>query len=88
MKKLNLGLTIAAGLLGGVFCHYIWTQPVQAQNQTPTPLRLSLAKILSARDFNRIQGCRPQGKRDAIAVSRQNAVRLQNECLGAKLDSD
>jgi hypothetical protein len=29
--KLNLALSLAAGLLGGVFTHYVWPAPVHAQ---------------------------------------------------------
>jgi hypothetical protein len=30
MKKLNFMLSLAAGLAGGIFSHYVWTQPVHA----------------------------------------------------------
>lgn len=37
MKKLNVALSIAAGLLGGVVSHFVWTQPVHAQVQSTSP---------------------------------------------------
>lgn len=30
MKKLNMVLSIGAGLLGGFLSHYVWSQPVHA----------------------------------------------------------
>jgi hypothetical protein len=40
MNKLNAIFALAAGLIGGVFSHCLWPQPVQAQTQiaqaTPT----------------------------------------------------
>jgi len=33
MNKLNALLALSAGLMGGVFSHYLWPQPVQAQTQ-------------------------------------------------------
>lgn len=37
MKKLNVPLSIAAGLLGGLLSHYIWTPPVHAQSAESAP---------------------------------------------------
>jgi hypothetical protein len=37
MKKFNLGLSIAAGLLGGLISHFAWVQPVRAQSQLMMP---------------------------------------------------
>jgi hypothetical protein len=37
MKKLNFPLSIAAGLLGGLLSHYVWTQPVHAQSMESAP---------------------------------------------------
>ena len=72
MKKLNLGLTIAAGLLGGVFCHYIWTQPVQAQNQTPTPKEVRAQSFVVVNDKGEIQGVltfgEPKGDRTSVKL--------------------
>jgi hypothetical protein len=36
-RKLNLGLSIAAGLLGGFLSHYISPMPVHAQTQAAPP---------------------------------------------------
>ena len=35
-RQLNLGLSLAAGLLGGLLSHYISVKPVLAQSQTAT----------------------------------------------------
>jgi len=56
MKRLNLGLSIAAGLLGGIFSHYVWTQPVQAQNQAPAPKELRAQSFVVVNDKGEIQG--------------------------------
>jgi hypothetical protein len=56
MKKLNIGLSIAAGLLGGIFSHYVWTQPVQAQNQTPAPKEVRAQSFVVVNEKNEIQG--------------------------------
>jgi hypothetical protein len=56
MKKLNLGQSIAAGLLGGVFSHYVWTQPVQAQNQTPAPKEVRAESFVVVNDKGEVQG--------------------------------
>jgi hypothetical protein len=37
MKKSNLGLSIAAGLLGGLISHFAWAPPVRAQSQLMLP---------------------------------------------------
>ena len=44
-RKLNLGLSLAAGLLGGMLSHYIFSEPVHAQVQTPP------AKEIRAQSF-------------------------------------
>jgi len=36
-RKLNIVLSLAVGLLGGISSHYLWPQTVQAQAQTPAP---------------------------------------------------
>ena len=56
MKKLNIGLSIAAGLLGGIFSHYIWTQPVQAQNQTPAPKEVRAQSFVVVNEKGETQG--------------------------------
>ena len=72
MKKLNLGLSIAAGLLGGVFSHYVWTQPVQAQNQVPAPKELRAQSFVVVNDKGEIQGVltfgEPKGDRTGIKL--------------------
>lgn len=56
MKKLNLGLSIAAGLLGGVLSHYVWIQPVQAQNQAPAPKEVRAESFVVVNDKGDVQG--------------------------------
>ena len=56
MKKLNIGLSIAAGLLGGIFSHYVWTQPVQAQNQTPAPREVRAQSFVVVNEKGETQG--------------------------------
>jgi hypothetical protein len=72
MKKLNLGLSIAAGLLGGVFSHYVWTQPVQAQNQAPAPKEMRAQSFVVVNDKGEIQGVltfgEPKGDRTSIKL--------------------
>jgi len=72
MKKLNLGLSIAAGLLGGIFSHYVWTQPVQAQNQAPAPKELRAQSFVVVNDKGEIQGVlsfgEPKGDRTRINI--------------------
>jgi hypothetical protein len=62
MRKMNLGLAIAAGLFGGVLSHYIWTQPVQAQNQTPAPKEVRAQSFVVVNDKGEIQGVLTFGK--------------------------
>lgn len=45
MKNLSVPLAIFAGLLGGVFSHYIWPQPAQVQTRT-TP-----SDVVAAQSF-------------------------------------
>jgi hypothetical protein len=56
MKRLNLGLSIAAGLLGGVFSHYIWTQPVQAQNQPTVTKEVRAQSFVVVNEKGDVQG--------------------------------
>jgi len=56
MKKLNIGLSIAAGLLGGIFSHYVWTQPIQAQNQAPAPKEVRAQSFMVVNEKGEIQG--------------------------------
>jgi len=70
MKKLNIGLSIAAGLLAGVFSHYIWTQPVQAQNQPapnqnqPVPKEVRAQSFVVVNDKGEVQGVLTFGEPD------------------------
>ena len=56
MKKMNIGLSIAAGLLGGIFSHYVWTQPVQAQNQLPAPKEVRAQSFVVVNEKGELQG--------------------------------
>jgi hypothetical protein len=56
MKKLNLALSIAAGLLGGVLSHYVWTQPVQAQSRIPAPKEIRAQSFVLVDDKGAVQG--------------------------------
>ncbi len=40
-RKLNIGLSLAAGLLGGILSHYIAAKPVLAQTQVIPPKEIS-----------------------------------------------
>ena len=72
MKKLNIGLSIAAGLLGGVFSHYIWTQPLQAQNPVPATKELRAQRLVVVNDKGEIQGVltfgEPKGDRTSVKL--------------------
>ena len=56
MKKLNLALSIAAGLLGGVLSHYVWTQPVQAQARKPAPKEIRAQSFVLVNDKDQVEG--------------------------------
>jgi|SRR5579863_304637 len=56
MKKLNLALSIAAGLLGGTLSHYLWTQPVQAQSSAPSPTEVRAQSFVLVDEKGSIQG--------------------------------
>jgi hypothetical protein len=56
MKKLNLGLSIAAGLFGGLLSHYVWPQPVRAQVQLPAPKAVRAQNFVLADDKGKVQG--------------------------------
>jgi hypothetical protein len=56
MKKLNLVLSIAAGLLGGVLSHYLWTQPVQAQSVVSAPKEIRAQSFVLVDDKGDVQG--------------------------------
>ena len=54
MKNLNLALSIAAGLFGGILSHYAWTQPVQAQLGPTKEIRAQSFVLVN--DKNEVQG--------------------------------
>ena len=56
MKRLNLALSIAAGLLGGTLSHYLWTQPVQAQSSTTSPKEVRSQSFVLVDDQGIVQG--------------------------------
>ena len=56
MRKLNLALSIAAGLLGGVLSHYVWTQPVQAQARIPAPKEIRAQSFVLVNDKDQVEG--------------------------------
>jgi hypothetical protein len=56
MKKLNLALSIAAGLLGGTLSHYVWTQPVQAQSSASSPKEVRSQSFVLVDEQGIVQG--------------------------------
>jgi hypothetical protein len=59
MRNVNLGLSIAAGLLGGLLSHSFWTQPVHAQNaqnQTPASKEVRAQSFVIVNDKGETQG--------------------------------
>ena len=56
MKRLTFVLSIAAGLLGGGLSHYVWTQPVHAQSQTPAPKEIRAQSFVLVNDKGEVQG--------------------------------
>lgn len=56
MKKMNFLLSIAAGLLGGVISHYMWTQPVHAQSIAPAPKEVRAQSFVLVDDKGNVQG--------------------------------
>jgi hypothetical protein len=55
MKKLNVVLSIAAGLFGGVLSHYVWTQPVQAQARIPAPKEIRAQRFVLGNDKDEVE---------------------------------
>jgi hypothetical protein len=49
-RALNLGLSLAAGLLGGVLSHYIVAKPVLAQSQVVSPKEISAQTFVLVND--------------------------------------
>lgn len=49
-RKLNLGISLATGLLGGFLSHYVTSRPVLAQSQAVLP------KEIAARSFVLVNG--------------------------------
>jgi hypothetical protein len=93
MKKLNLGLSIAAGLLGGVFSHYIWIQPVQAQNQAPAPKEVRAQSFVVVNEKGEVQGVltfgEPSGDRTSVKFydSKGREIFTAGRSLGRPLSS-
>ena len=56
MTKLNVVACAAAGLLGGVLSHYIWTQPVQAQARIPDPKEVRAQSFVLVNDKGQVEG--------------------------------
>jgi hypothetical protein len=56
LKKLNLALSIAAGLLGGVLSHYVRTQPVQAQARIPASKEIRAQSFALVNDKDQVEG--------------------------------
>lgn len=72
MRKLNLGLSIAAGLLGGFLSHYVSVRPVHAQTQAPAPKELRAQSFVVVNDKGEIQGVltfgEPRGDRTSVRI--------------------
>lgn len=49
-RKLNLGLSIAAGMLGGFLSHYISPDLVHAQTQPPPPKEIRAQRFVLVND--------------------------------------
>jgi hypothetical protein len=56
MTKLNIVLSVAAGLFGGVLSHYAWTQPVQAQARIPAPKEIRAQSFILVNDKDQVEG--------------------------------
>jgi hypothetical protein len=48
--KLNLGFSLAVGLLGGILSHYIYPELVLAQSQTVPPKEISAQRFVLVTD--------------------------------------
>jgi len=72
MNKLSLGLSIAAGLFGGVLSHYVWTQPVHAQSQAAAPKEVRAQSFVLVNDKGEVQGVftfdEPKGGRPSVKL--------------------
>jgi hypothetical protein len=49
-RHLNLGLSLAAGLLGGILSHYVSSDLVHAQAQAAAPKEISAQKFVLVND--------------------------------------
>jgi hypothetical protein len=56
MKKLNVGLSLAAGLLGGLLSHYASTPSVHAQSLAPVPKEVRAQSFVLIDDRGVVQG--------------------------------
>lgn len=56
MTKLNVVLSLGAGLFGGVLSHYAWTQPVQAQARIPAPKEIRAQSFVLVNDKDQVEG--------------------------------
>jgi|SRR5579864_8454785 hypothetical protein len=56
MKKLNLALSIAAGLFGGILSHFAWTQPAHAQTLPSAPKEVRSQSFVLVNDKGDIEG--------------------------------
>jgi hypothetical protein len=56
MKKLNLVLSIAAGLFGGILSHFVWTQPTHAQTLSPAPKEVRSQSFVLVDEKGNIEG--------------------------------
>ncbi len=66
MKKLNLALSIVAGLLGGALSHYIWTQPVHAQSALLAPKEVRSQSFVLVDAQGNVQGTFSVDERDDV----------------------
>jgi hypothetical protein len=56
MKKLNVALSVACGLFGGVLSHYVWTQPVHAQGLAAAPLEIRAQSFVLVNGKGDVEG--------------------------------
>jgi hypothetical protein len=49
-------LSLAAGILGGILSHYVWTQPVLAQSQAAPPKEVRAQNLVIVNEKNEVQG--------------------------------
>jgi len=70
MKKLNLALTLASGLVGGVVSHYLAPPSVQAQSPAPPAAEVRARSFLLVNDKGVVVGkfSAEQGGKPAIRL--------------------